>query len=130
MLAATSDLPLRSLRRSEVAKKAFFRIAELWELDDEQAAILLGQPRADELQEWKRGEGDLLPHDALERVSCVLGIYKALQLLFEPGRADAWINAPNDYFNGRSALDQMLAGKVADLYEVRRYLDYVRGGRS
>jgi hypothetical protein len=66
----------------------------------------------------------------MERVSCILGIYKALQILFSSEHADAWISKPNDYFDGRSALDQMLVGNVSDLYEVRRYLDHVRGGRS
>jgi hypothetical protein len=31
-------------------------------------------------------------------------------------------------FGGRSALERMLSGNVADLYEVRRYLDAQRGG--
>jgi hypothetical protein len=31
-------------------------------------------------------------------------------------------------FGGRSALDRMAAGRVADLYEVRKYLDAQRGG--
>jgi hypothetical protein len=31
-------------------------------------------------------------------------------------------------FGGRSALERMLSGNVADLYEVRRYLDAERGG--
>ena len=31
-------------------------------------------------------------------------------------------------FGGRSALDRMLSGNVADLYIVRQYLDAQRGG--
>jgi hypothetical protein len=30
-------------------------------------------------------------------------------------------------FGGRSALDRMLSGNVADLYQVRQYLDSQRG---
>ena len=73
----------------------------------------------------------VLGRDVLERVSYVLGIYKALQILFpDPGQADAWPAASNQAFGGRSALDRMLGGNVADLYEVRKYLDHVRGGGS
>ncbi|HQZ88259.1 MAG TPA: MbcA/ParS/Xre antitoxin family protein, partial [Gammaproteobacteria bacterium] len=44
--------------------------------------------------------------------------------------ANEWIKKPNSapLFNGRSALDKMLAGKVIDLADVRRYLDAERGG--
>ena len=117
-------------RRSDVAKKAFFRIAELWGLQDKQAAILLGSPSRQTVYNWKKGEGGALPKDTMERISCILGIYKALQILFSPEQADSWPSKPNESFDGRSALDQMLVGNVSDLYEVRRYLDHVRGGRS
>lgn len=117
-------------RKSEVAKKAFFRIVEAWGLQDKQAAVLLGSPSRQTVYNWKKGEGGVLPRDTMERISCILGIYKALQILFTPDRADAWISTPNEYFGGRTALDQMLVGNMADLYEVRRYLDHVRGGRS
>jgi hypothetical protein len=129
--AAFGALPAEHERRkSDAAKRAFFRIAEAWGLKDKQAAILLGSPSRQTVYNWKKGEGGVLPRDTMERVSYILGIYKALQILFTPERADAWISAPNDYFGGRSALDQMLVGNVADLYEVRRYLDHIRGGRS
>ena len=42
------------------------------------------------------------------RISYVLGIYRALQILLpEPERADAWVRRPNDAvpFGGRSALE-------------------------
>jgi len=33
-------------------------------------------------------------------------------------------------FGGRSALDRMMGGQVADLYVVRHYLDAQRGGKA
>ena len=71
-----------------------------------------------------------LPRDTLERISYILGIYKALQLLLPDTRAaDEWIRRPNEaaVFGGRSALDRMLSGNVSDLYDVRQYLDAQRG---
>ena len=67
----------------------------------------------------------------LERISYVLGIYKALQILLpETERADAWVTTPNaaPLFGGDSALTRMLGGNVGDLYAVRQYLDAQRGG--
>lgn len=114
---------------SRAAKKAFFRIVDLWQIDNESARILLGSPGRSTFFAWKKGEGGLLPHDSLERVSYLLGIYKALQLLFpNAAQADAWVRKPNQAFGGRSALDRMLAGHVVDLHFVRSYVDYVRGG--
>jgi hypothetical protein len=47
-------------------------------------------------------------------------------------RADAWVRQPNaaPLFGGRSALDRMMGGQVADLYVVRHYLDAQRGGKA
>ena len=66
----------------------------------------------------------------MDRISYILGIYKALQILLpDTGAADNWIRQPNNasFFNGQSALDRMRGGKVADLYVVRQYLDAQRG---
>lgn len=71
-----------------------------------------------------------MPADVLERISYILGIYKALHLLFaDRAQADGWVRRPNAalMFGGRSALERMLAGDVADLHAVRQYLDAQRG---
>ena len=94
---------------------------------------MLGDPPRSTFFLWKRtGEGRL-SRDTLERVSYVLGIYKALQILLpQQEAADAWVRKPNaaPLFGGRSALERMLSGNVADLYVVRQYLDAQRGGWS
>jgi hypothetical protein len=118
-------------RASEVAKRTFFRIMEAWGVADRDARILLGEPSKTTFYAWKKGEGGKLARDTLERISYVLGIYKALQILFPiPEQADAWIARPNQAFAGKSALERMLGGNVADLHAVRSYLDHVRGGLS
>lgn len=118
-------------RASAAAKAAFFRIAELWDLTNDQAQALLGSPSRSTFFNWKKGEGGNLPRDAFERISYVIGIYKALQILFpDPQQADAWVSKSNAAFGGGSALERMVAGNVGDLHGVRAYLDYVRGGGS
>ena len=80
---------------------------------------------------WKGGDVTTLPQDVLERISYIFGIYSALQVLLpKPEAADGWIKKPNTapLFGGKSALDRMLSGQVADLYVVRQYLDAQRGG--
>jgi hypothetical protein len=110
------------------AKRAFFRIMDAWGVSDAQARVLLGSPSRSTFYTYKRAAGGDLSHDALERVSYVLGIYKDLQLLFpNPAQADAWMAKPNRQFGGRSALEHALGGRVVDLADVRRYLDAVRG---
>lgn len=113
------------------ALRAFFRIAEAWKLTAKQERILLGSPPESTFFKWKKDQAGNLSRDVLERISYVLGIYKALQILFpDPARADDWINRPNSapLFQGQSALQRMLSGNVGDLYAVRQYLDAERGG--
>jgi len=112
------------------ALKAFFNITARWRLGNEQERVLLGTPGRSTFYRWKRDLCGQLPHDVLERISYVLGIYKALHLIFGDARqADEWIHRANaaPLFGGRTALDRMLGGQVADLFVVRQYLDAQRG---
>ena len=113
------------------ALRTLFRIAEAWKLGSKELMQLLGNPPRSTFYKWKQGENVTLPHDVLERISYLFGIYSALQVLLPKAEAaDAWIKKPNTapLFGGRSALDRMLSGQVADLYVVRQYLDAQRGG--
>jgi hypothetical protein len=114
--------------RDRTALDAFLRIAELWELTADQQITLLGSPGRSTFFKWKK-DGGALPSDTLERISHIFNIYKCLNILFpDPARADAWVRRPNRFWNEQSALDRMLVGTMADLIEVRRYLDAQRGG--
>jgi len=127
----STHVKLDDPRASTVAKQAFFRVMELWSVPNEQAQILLGSPSRSTYFGWKKGQGGSLSRDTFERISYVLGIYKALQVLFgDQAQADAWVSKANDAFGGRSALERMAAGNISDLHAVRAYLDYVRGSGS
>lgn len=113
------------------ALRTFFRIASAWDLSQVEARTLLGEPPESTYYKWKSGRVGSVSNDLIERISYVLGIYKALQILLpDPAAADAWVKRPNAalLFNGRSALDLMLSGRVADLFLVRQFLDAERGG--
>ena len=110
------------------ALRTFFRIAETWNLQEQEQMRLLGLESRSTFQSWKRGVVAAIPKDALERISYVLGIYKGLHILL-PKTADQWVRKSNaaGIFGGRSALDRMTSGNVADLYVVRQYVDAQRG---
>jgi hypothetical protein len=129
--AARRPKPLDPDRAGGAAFRTFFRIAELWRLNPDEQMTLLGLTSRSTYYKWRNNPPKRLTPDLLERLSYVFGIYKALQVLLpDPNAADDWIRKPNSapLFNGRSALDRLLSGHVADLYEVRRYLDAERGG--
>ena len=113
--------------------RTFFRIADLWRLSPDEQMTLLGLTSRSTYYKWKNEPPKRLTPDLLERLSYIFGIYKDLQVLLpDAAAADAWIRKPNaaPLFNGRSALDRLLSGHVADLYVVRQYLDAERGGWS
>lgn len=127
----SSPVDVHSPAAGAAALRTFFRIAEAWQLDNADQLALLGLRSRTTLAAWRKGGEVSLSPDTLERLSYLFGIYKALQMLLpSPEAADAWIRKPNagPLFNGASALDRLRAGKVADLYLVRQYLDAQRGG--
>ena len=110
--------------------RAFANIAEAWGLSIAEQLTLLGIGSRSTFFKWRRERDPKLPGDTLERLSYLLGIYKSLQILLpDPAASDAWVRQPNKapLFGGRSALERMLSGQVADLYVVRQYLDAERG---
>lgn len=123
--------PAQPVEAGLAAFRAFLRIAELWKLSVDEQLVLLGRPARSTYYNWKNEGARNLPHDTIERLSYLLGIYKTLQILFpEPARADAWLRRPNGapLFGGRPALERLLSGQVADLFVVRQYLDAQLGG--
>ena len=132
-MTSTNNSSLQTKEAAGAALRTYFNIAKTWALDESQAMTLLGfdQKTRSTWFRWKKDpDSAQLGKDRLERLSYIFGIYKGLQILLpETEAADGWIHRPNSAapFGGRSALDRMLSGHVADLYEVRRYLDAQRG---
>jgi hypothetical protein len=114
------NLDLNDPNISRVALKIFFRISEAWGLKPEEEKTLLGNPSSATLAMWRDGTGPKAPTETIMQISYVLGIYRSLRSLFPTeNRANAWPQKPNCAFGGKSALNVMLSGGVAD---VRRYL--------
>ena len=108
--------------------RAAVNLFDRWDLTDDQSAVLLDM-NARTYARWKAGAIGELKRDIRARLSNLMGIHKALRLIFrEPSRGYAWMRSPNQAFGGRSALEVMLGGELTDLMRVRRYLDAERGG--
>ncbi|MEO1093100.1 MAG: MbcA/ParS/Xre antitoxin family protein [Pseudomonadota bacterium] len=108
--------------------RAVVNLFERWRLTDRQATTLLGGLSPRSWARWKDGQIGRLDRDRKARLSNLMGIHKALRLIFpEPARAYGWPRRPNAAFGGRTGLDVMLDGELTDLMRVRRYLDAERG---
>jgi uncharacterized protein (DUF2384 family) len=128
---ASAQLPSDSAKVSKSALRTYFNIVNAWKLNAEEAMTLLGLDSRSTYFKWKKNpESAKLSPDKLERLSYIFGIYKALQILLPNAEAaDQWLKRPNSAlpFQGKSALERLLTGHVADLYIVRQYLDGQRG---
>lgn len=121
-------LPYLSDDEVQAMQRAFVNLATVWDLTDEQAAILMGDISVRTFRRWKVGGLGRAGVDTAARLSNLMGIHKALRLLFkEPQRGYGWIKRDNDVFDGASALQVMLRGQITDIMRVRRYLDAMRG---
>src|SRR5262249_27458341 len=102
-----------------------------WRLRDDAARQLIGGVSNGVFYEWKRGDTKTLDQDKLTRISLLLGIFRALNVLYSPRLADPWVTArnTNPMFQGEPPLHYMIKGGVPALMRVRQLLDARRGGR-
>ena len=118
-------------RLSTPAIEAFFAIVEKWELRNEDAMALLGGASHGRYFELKKNRRGLLSQDELTRISLLIGIFKALNILFNRRLANQWTSRPNSnpMFSGAPPLNFLTRGGVPGMLGVRRLLDSRRGGR-
>src|ERR1035437_7280602 len=137
-----ADLSIRAVQQklSPVAVRAFFRLTSHWKLRDEDARGLIAgisngrfyklKRSASKSSEAKALPAKTLDQDKLTRISLLLGIFKALNILYGTKLADAWIQLPNanPIFGGQTRLAGTLKGGVPAMLRVRQLLDARRGG--
>lgn len=117
------------------AMRTFVNIANRWGLSEAEKLRVLGLPGRSTYYGWidkARRERTLpLGLDVLLRISAVLGIHKALRIVFPNDRdAEAWLLAANrgPSFGGQRPIDLITGGTQDGLLTVRRHLDAWRGG--
>lgn len=137
-----ADLSSRAAQEklSPVALRAFFVLASHWKLRDEDARGLIGGMSNGSFYQLKRsvtkplGVKTLgvktLDQDKLTRVSLLVGIFKALNILYSAKLADAWVQLSNSnpIFGDQTPLAYMLKGGLPSMLRVRQLLDARRGG--
>lgn len=112
----------------EAMARAAVNLFRHWGITDAEACVLLGGVSKRTYARWKDGEIGRLTIDQKTRLSVLMGIHKALRILFtEKSRVYDWVKKPNRAFGGRSALEIMLGGYLTDLFRIRHYLDAARG---
>lgn len=118
-------------RLSTPAIAAFFAIVDKWQLRNEDAMALLGGASHGRYFELKKNRKGLLSQDELTRISLLIGIFKALNILFSQRLANQWPLRPNSnpMFGDAPPLQFLTRGGVPGLIGVRRLLDSRRGGR-
>ena len=118
-------------RLSPPAIAAFFAIIDKWQLRNEDAMALLGGASHGRYFELKKNRKGLLSQDELTRISLLIGIFKALNILFAQRLANQWILRPNSnpMFNNAPPLHMLARGGVPGMIGVRRLLDSRRGGK-
>ena len=118
-------------RLSPPAITAFFSIVDKWQLRNEDAMALLGGASHGRYFELKKNRKGLLSQDELTRISLLIGIFKALNILFAARLANQWISRSNSnpIFNNAAPLQFLTRGGVPGLIGVRRLLDSRLGGR-
>ena len=123
--------PATRARLSPAAIVAFFSIVERWQLRNEDAMTMLGGISHGRYFDLKRNHKGLLSQDELTRISLLIGIFKALNILFGQRLANQWTSRPNSnpMFNGAPPLQYLSRGGVPAMIGVRRLLDSRRGGR-
>lgn len=133
---AAPDLadPATRKQLSPSAIKGFFRIAAKWHVRDEDARQLLGGVSTGSFYALKKtphAPNRTLDQDTLTRISLLVGIFKALNILYSERLANAWITLPNTnpMFRGHTPLAYMLRLGLPGMMHVRQLLDARRGGQ-
>lgn len=127
-------LPLNiNNKQVQTAFKVVLTIFDKWQCTTEEALTLLGMKRSTWFKYKSAPEKTSFGPDLTERISYLLNIHAALRVLFSnPESVYQWVRKPNKapFYNGRSAMDIMLQGRVIDLWAVASRLNAERGGKA
>jgi hypothetical protein len=125
------EVDLHARESRERLARMLMELFRHWAISPTDQAVLLGvstQSRST-LARYRRGEPLADSADLLARAGHLLGIHKALRILFPHDRdlAYRWVSAPNRRFGGATPLDIMKRHGYEGILAVRRYLDFERG---
>ena len=131
-VAANLADPATRKRLSPAGIKAFLRIMDRWRIKGQDARDLLGGVSSGSFYGLKKEpRRRVLDQDTLTRISLLIGMFKALNILYSQRLADAWMTLPNSnsMFRGSTPLAYILRLGQPGMVEVRQMLDARRGGQ-
>lgn len=117
--------------KGHVALKGFFNICREWDCTLEEMMQMLGGVSRSTLAKYQKLPHVKLSRDTLERISYILGIYKALMVMYltaERANRRIRLEISETPFSGTSALDFMVRGSMKHLMEARRHFDAKQAG--
>jgi len=128
---ATPNVDLRARDSRERLARMVVALLDHWKLAPNDQALLLGlsaQSRSS-VARYRRGEPLADSADLLARAGHLLGIHKALRILFPHDRdlAYRWVTTANRRFGDAAPLEIMKRHGYEGILAVRRYLDFERG---
>lgn len=123
-------IDLHQRQNRERLAKMVVQLFDHWQLSAPDQASLLGLSPASRatVARYRSGEPLADNADLLSRAGHLLGIHKALRILFPHDRdlAYRWVSTPNRRFGERKPLETLKQG-YEGILAVRRYLDFERG---
>ena len=122
---------LHSRPSRERLARMVVQLLERWQVSAVDQATLLGVSTNSRstIARYRRGEPLADSPDLLARAGHLLGIHKALRIIFphDLELAYRWVSAPNRRFGGEPPLAIMRRHGYEGILAVRRYLDFERG---
>ena len=112
--------------RGRIALKGFFNICREWNCSREQMRKMLGGISESSLADYEKLPYEILSRDRMERISCILGIYRAIREMYPTAeRANFRIRLETSEppFSGCSALDFMVRGSMKHLIQTRQFFE-------
>ena len=129
--APARDVDLHGREARERLARMVVALLERWNLSAVDQAVLLGLSANSRstVARYRRGEPLADSPDLLSRAGHLLGIHKALRILFphDLELAHRWVSTPNRRFGGEPPLAIMKRHGYEGILAVRRYLDFERG---
>ena len=125
------DRSSHNQRRDAAGFKAATNIMASWGADAQLCQKILKIGKTTYHKYKSTPEKTKLSDDQLERISYILNMHQALRIVFSnPENVKGFMGMVNhnDYFAGRAPLDVIGTGRFADLYEVAKRVDCLRGG--
>lgn len=124
---ATPETAAGDARLVGAAIRSFFRLANVWDLDEREQRRLLGGIGHGTIYKWRANPPSSVSSDVMERLSYLLAIHALLRQLF-PQTPLAQMRErvrrvpPTPLTAGKSVLEFLLAGGIVAMHELRSYL--------